>query len=337
VRGVTSGLSFQAVTFIAIARVGAIFAELLRLFVPNQTFQTAVSAIAGAVGVAFVSVLSIRQWIRRTPFVDLELYGLGLFVFGLATNTLIAISRTRYFFEYPGQVFAERYLFWSSVPWLGAYIYLLPRLVRANRLKQFAAAIIVILFSLAAVPSARWYNLWAAEVYGVSTMAGMATKLGIRNDAQLGAISDTDSATTYRGLDEMRHRNLGMFADTSNMRVGDKVEMGRSKLTVPATATRFDVDSPVGIDARIISGELPPILAVHEQEAELWFADSSGALIGRAAFTNAGSAPGNSLRLGIPTLRGFQGYVVRAGAPAALLAREPDGVMRELARLELQP
>jgi hypothetical protein len=70
VRGVTSGLSIPAVTFIAIARVGAVFAELLRLFVPNPTFQTAVSAIAGAVAGAFVSVLSIRQWIRRTPFVD---------------------------------------------------------------------------------------------------------------------------------------------------------------------------------------------------------------------------------------------------------------------------
>jgi hypothetical protein len=43
------------------------------------------------------------------------------------------------------------------------------------------------------------------------------------------------------------------------------------------------------------------------------------------------------LFLGIPTLSGFQGYVMQASAPAALLAREPDGVIRELSRLELQP
>ncbi len=336
VRGHTSGFSFQAAIFFAIARIGAVFAELLRLSVADLGFRAAVSAIAGAVGVAFVSVLSIRQWSRRMPFVESELYGLGLVVFGFVTNALIAISRTGYFFEYPWQVFADRYLFWSSVTWLGVCIYLLPRLVQAHRLKQYAAAIAVILFSLAAVSPARWDNQWAAEVYRASTLAGVAMKLGIGSDAQVREISDSDSATTYRVVDEMRNRNLGMFADKWSMRIGDRIDVGRSPLTVAANTTHYDLGWPVGTSARLIAGELPQTLAAREQEAELWFADSGGTLIGRAAFTNAGSAPGNSLRLGIPTLRGFQGYVVRTGAPAMLVARGQDGVIRELSRLELQ-
>jgi hypothetical protein len=336
VRGVTSGLSFQAVTFFALARVGAVFAELVRSFVASLSLQAVVGALAGAASVAFISVLLIQQWNRRIPFVDSELYGLGLVAFGLVANMLIAIARQAYFFEYAGQLFADRYLFWSSVSWLGLYIYLLPRLVNANRIKQFAAAVIVILFSLAAVPSAHRDSQWAAAVYRVSTTTGIAMKLGIRNDVQVSEISDSDSATTYRVVDEMRNRNLGMFADKSNMRVGDNIEVGKSRLTVPAKATPYDVDWPVGTSARIVAGELPQILAAHEQEAELWFADASGTLIGRAAFTNTGSAPDNWLRLGIRTLRGFQGYVVRTGAPAALLASGPDGVIRELSRLELQ-
>lgn len=336
VRAVTSGVAIQAVVFFALARVGAVFAELLRLFVPGLPFQATIAAFAGAAGIAFVSVLSVRQWNRRIPFVDMELYGLGLVAFGVVTNMLIAVSRTGYFFDHPGQLFADRYLFWSCVTWVGLYIYLLPRLAHTKRIEQLSAAILMILFSLAAVPNARWDNKWSAGVYRVSTMAGIAMKLGIRNDTQVSEISDSDPATTYRVVDEMGNRHLGMFADASNMRVGEKIVVGASQLTVPAKATPYQVDWPVGTIARIISGELPQTLAAQEQEAELWLADSNGTLIGRAAFTNVGSKRRNGLRLGIPTLSGFEGYVLQTNVPAALLARESDGVIRELSRLELQ-
>ena len=163
----------------------------------------------------------------------------------------------------------------------------------------------MILFSLAAVPNARWDNKWSAGVYRVSTMAGIAMKLGIRNDTQVSEISDSDPATTYRVVDEMRNRHLGMFADASNMRVGEKIVVGASQLTVPAKATPYHVDS-------------------------------NGTLIGRAAFTNAGSKRRNGLRLGIPTLSGFHGYAMQTGVPAALVARESDGTIKEVSRLQLQ-
>ena len=149
----------------------------------------------------------------------------------------------------------------------------------------------VILFSSAAAAPACWDNQWSADVYRVSTMAGIAMQLGIRNDAQVSEVADPDAATTFRTVDEMRKRNLGMFADLSKIRVGDNVEVGKSQLTVVARATRFDVDWPAGTYARTISGELPQPLAAQEQGAELWFADANGTLIGRAAFTNVGSKP----------------------------------------------
>ncbi len=337
VRGMTSDVSVRPVVFFVVARVGAVFAELLRLFVPSLALRAAVGALAGATGIAFVAVLAIQQWKRRTPFAVSELYGLGLFVFGVVTNALIAIARTEYFFEYPVELFADRYLFWSAVTWLGLSIYLLHRFVHANRTKQFAAAAVVVLFSLGAVAPACWDNQWSADVYRMSTMAGTAMQLGIRNDAQVGQIADRDAAMTFRTVDEMRNRNLGMFADLSKIGVGDKVEVGGSQLTVPVKATRFDVDWPPGTYAGMISGELPQMLAAQEQDADLWFADANGTVIGRAAFTNTGSKPRNPLRLGIPTMSGFQGYVLQPRAPVALLARKSDGVIRELSRLALQP
>jgi hypothetical protein len=330
-----TGFSFPAFVFFTIARVGAVFAELVRLLVPGIAVQGAVSALAGALGLALISVSLLRRRRHHMPFVDMEIFGVGLFAFGLMANILIATSRSMYFFEHTEQLFADRYLFWSSVTWLGLLLYWLRRLIYVTRIKQYSAAAVVLLLSLTAVPPAIWDNEWSANVYRMSTIAAIAMKLGIRNDAQVAEISDSDSATTYRVAEEMRKRNLGMFADLSNLRVGDKLLTGQpSQFAVPVNVGRFDINWPADTSAQMVAGELPQSVASQAQDAELWFAESDGTLIGRAAFTNTGGESRNLLRLGIPTLTGFQGYVLQSRAPAILLARESSGVVKPLSRLE---
>lgn len=334
VQGAISGFSFRATVFFAIARVGAVFAELVRLFVADLSVQATVAALAGAVGSAlFVSSL-VRKRHRKEPFVDTELFGAALFVFGLVTNTLIATTRTSYLFEHPDQLFADRYLFWSCVTWLGLIIYGLQRLLRASRPKQYAAATSIVLLSLSAVPPAIWLNQWSAEVYRVSELAAIAMQLGIRNDAQVAEISDGEPDITYRALDEMHKRNLSMFADGTPLRLGDKISVGQPQLTVLVSIVRVDAGRSTDSTVRMLSGELPKSLALQEHGAELWFGSRDGTLIGRAGLTNAGNQPRNIFRLGIPALVGFQGYVVQSGAPEILLARETNGTVKELASLE---
>jgi hypothetical protein len=334
VQGAISGFAFRATVFFAIARVGAVFAELVRLFVPDLGVQATVAALAGVVGIALFVASLVRQWHRNEPFVDTELFGAALVVFGLATNTLIATTRTSYLFEHPEQLFADRYLFWSCATWLGLIIYGLPRLVRASRAKQYAAATAIVLLSLSAVPPAISLNQWSAEVYRVSELAAVAMQLGIRNDAQVAEISDGEPAITYRALDEMHKRNLSMFADGTPLRLGDKISIAQPQSTVLVSVVRVDTGRSTDPTVRTLSGELPKSLALQERGAELWFASRDGTLIGRAGLTNTGNQPMNIFRLGIPTLVGFQGYVVQSGAPEILLARETNGTVKELASLE---
>jgi hypothetical protein len=93
---------------------------------------------------------------------------------------------------------------------------------------------------------------------------------------------------------------------------------------------------PVASSIRMLSGELPPSLVLHEDGAELWFASPDGTLIGRASLTNSDAQPKNIFRLGIAAPGGFQGYVVQSDKPETLLARERDGVVKPLAHLELR-
>jgi hypothetical protein len=336
VQGGIAGFSFRATVFFSIARIGAVFAELVRLYAPDLEMQATVAASAGLVGIAVFLSSLVKRWSRREHFVGTELFGTGLVAFGLATNTLIATTRTSYFFEHPDQLFADRYLFWSCVTWLGILLYGLQRLDQASRPKQYAAATAVVLLSLSAIPPALWVKQWSAEVFRLSELAAIAMKLGIRNDAQVAEISDGDLATIYRALDEMKSRNLAMFADPTPLRLGNKVTVTQPQVTVATRVMRVDTGRAVATPIRMLSGELPPSLVLHEDRAELWFASHDGTLIGRACLTNSDAQPKNIFRLGIAVPGGFQGYVVQSDKPEILLARERNGVVKPLAHLELR-
>jgi len=110
---------------------------------------------------------------------------LAVFAFGFTANTLIAFGRAGYFFDNPGQLFAERYLFWSCAAWAGLAFYALARLADAGFVRRVSAAAAVGVLSVYAIPSAVWANDWAAEVHRLSELTAIAERLTIRDDADL--------------------------------------------------------------------------------------------------------------------------------------------------------
>src|SRR5207248_8565962 len=81
------GASTALVLFV-VARLGAIFAELLRLFEPAQGVLAGVAWFSSAIVIASIAVTVIGRWRRREAFSTLETFSLGLFVFGFAANAL---------------------------------------------------------------------------------------------------------------------------------------------------------------------------------------------------------------------------------------------------------
>ncbi len=75
---------------------------------------------SGVLGLACATVLVVLHLVRRKPRENsLEFIGLGLVSFSLAAFLLIVAGRLDYFHEMPGQLAAQRYLFWSSLFWAG--------------------------------------------------------------------------------------------------------------------------------------------------------------------------------------------------------------------------
>jgi hypothetical protein len=324
----------SAAVFFAVARLGAMYAEVVRLSVPELSMLVWIAWATGALAIALTATTVVTRWMRRQNFSDLETIGLAVFAFGFMANMLIAFGRTGYFFEYPGQLFAERYLFWSCVAWAGLILYALARLADGRPASRYGAAAAVGVLSVCAIPSAVWANDWAGEVHRLSELTAVAERLTIRNDADLAAISDEGPMAAGLALDEMRRQRVAMFAERPAMRLGDKVALAKPEAILRGKMTNVTISGNAGKTVRLLSGTLSEQLASHAHSSELWLVGGDGTLIGRGAITY-GLSP-NRLRLGEPKWVGFQGYVLRSDSTGIVLAAVADGVATPLARVELR-
>jgi hypothetical protein len=317
--------------FFTIARIGAVIVEIPRPYVADELAWMVPALAVSAFAVTLAGVSIVGRWRRGETFTGIEVIAVAFFIFGLMANALISANRTAYFFEHPGQLFADRYLFWSCVTWLGLLLYGLSRATGFNRKIQFACAMVMVIFSLSSVPIAIRLKGWSSEVYRLNEVAAVAMRLNIKDDALMLAVSDAGLETTYRAIDAMRDRRVSVFADESALHIGAKVQIGPSDLSLTVQSRRVSVTSPQPRTVIFLSGVLPLELAKQDKNDNLWFADVDGTLIGYAAFTNSA---GRKVRLGIPTFNGFQGYVLQSDFRGGWLIGERQGMTHAIAFLK---
>ena len=331
----------------AAARMGAVAAEAVRTLELGAQARLAIGVATGALVATAVGASLVARW-RQTPsFSQTELVGIGVFVFGSAANVLIAIGRTQYFVEHPNELFADRYVIWGCLAWLGAILYGVgalrtgslasKRVTRMRASAPYVLAGIVLALSVAMVRSAVEINEWAGNVYRMSAMQAVAWRLQLPLDDRLAELTDGDVPGAYRLIEEMRMRHLNLFEGSGSMAIGQRVPVSGAARSVPVRTSvvpTSDAERPV---ATLVSGVLPLDMNTPERHADLWLASSDGRLVGRAAFTAPGDEAPALGRLGRSTLRAFDGYVpARQSGDLYLLWRTDAGVST-LARLVPQP
>jgi hypothetical protein len=104
-------------------------------------------ALAGAALTLAIVIATLQARRRQESTNDIVRLGLALAWFALGVAGLIALMRTGYFVALPSQVYAPRYLPWSSLAWAGILLALVAQRPSRARLIVVAA---VGMFSLAA-------------------------------------------------------------------------------------------------------------------------------------------------------------------------------------------
>jgi hypothetical protein len=130
----------------------------------------------GGVGLLAVCAIALRALRRRATATPLAAMALALVLFGAGVAFVIALARYPLFVAAPGQIFADRYLPWSCLFWLGVAIVAIRTLpARWDAIAGIAAVGLAAL----ATPSHVIYAGWT-EAYSLAIERGAtALRFGI--------------------------------------------------------------------------------------------------------------------------------------------------------------
>lgn len=170
------------------------------------------AALIGLAGHAVLAATLLRAFRDRHALSRMDALALVLMLFGAATALLIALARHDYFQTHPDQVFADRYLIWPCLFWLGVAFSLLGRVSGRPRLRAALLAVLVLL-PVAMYPTHALWAGWGEAVYRNSAASGAA----VRSDVFDGqALMREDSSVTLaeklHSLRLFREQGLAMFA-----------------------------------------------------------------------------------------------------------------------------
>ena len=323
VRHVVGTTTLSAAVLFSLMRLGALFAEF------TSGAKMAAAAVGGLASVVFV-ISILFAFARRRPFTRLQVFALALFAFAVGANLVIAASRAAYFFVYPEQVFADRYLYWSCLQWaaMGLFVLASAREPRGEAI----AALAIALFAVAAIKPAWQAHRWARATYEDVEAAAAALRLGLHVDSAIEPISDGGAAVAYTLVGELRRRHLCDFSGASGLQLGSPLAFDHGAVpSVHAIASGPIAATPE--PARRLSAPLPRHLA-SSIDGAVWLADREGRIVGAMAKAGETRYPRNAARLGVPRFDMLLGWAAaQAGSPVFVVQRGADGRYRAVAEL----
>ena len=296
------------------------------------------SLLVGAVGGIVFMMVMIDAWNRRGTLPSTRFIAIGLSTFALGAGLIVCVARLEAFRQFPGEVFADRYLPWSCLFWLGLVLYALDRMPRTAPFELTAALVTFVSFILF-LPSQRTEAGWSASVFRTIQQSASASQLGIWDPAVLPDDRSSSRASTLRSLGMLRDKRLAMFAEPEftlassadlHLPTPANVESGGM-----AHITRVFHDTLGDRGVAAFEGSLPKI-RMPQKWMLLAVTDVTGKLRGLAKQSFISYAS-HSLRFAVPlSWRGFDGYVTnpQAGERLSILVLDP-GTLRIAATVPL--
>ena len=277
--------------------------------------------MVGIVGIFvyfFILVHALRQNASLNSVCVLAL-GLATFVLGVAA--IICLARLGYFTVNPGQIFADRYLPWSCLFWLGLGLYAIGTDSHHRNWHTPSIAMSVGLIWLVFSPSNS--HGWMTIVHRQNQQSAIAAQLGIWDPERISS-TDASNEDILATLALFKQRHLSMFAEAGF----GIVERGwHAPPQLPATLAEsyahvvrvFD-DTLGHRKVADFEGWMPSIHGLSHRTV-LVVVDEQGDMCGLAKFSFIGTNDKWS-RFSMARQRGFDGYVLapRAGEQLRVLA-----------------
>lgn len=273
----------------------------------------AMARFFGVLGiVAFLARFSALALNRRERATRLQVLASMFCLFALASAAVISSSRLDYFQQYPLQVYADRYLVWSSLFWAGLALLFLADMPNVrSRILIGAALTAAVMVPLVLLPTQHVSANWGRIVYQTSQQLAAAARSDVFDSAIYPNGDDASRSDVLRSLALLRENRLAMYAEPSWQLVGTKWHgtfEQSDEFDVEAHLTGTLVDGETGIAAARIEGVVAHGVAAIQREGQLAILDENDMVVGLAEFSFVRDGA-DALRFDLPRKRGFNGYI----------------------------
>jgi len=330
-----SGESISLVTtsYFVLARMAAFWVELCALSYAADTVQRAVLVAICSVVVAATLFHAFHLWWTRQRFSPAMLMALGILLFGVVTNALIAVSRTAHFQAIPQELFADRYLFWSALLWLGLATYWLS-LPQRSRSFSLVIALVIMTVATLAFGQANWWRSWASSTYRIVELTSVAMQLGIPHNHRLQEVSALDIGQVQASVDAMRKARVSTFARDSGSWLGRTLVLPSPTLEILIAVSTDTRDMPTDSPWEILGGTAMARIDAYQLSGwQLWVSDENGKVIGMCAKTGLRTKSTDYSRYFKPIYNQFDCYVQRGHDDKLVLIATNGETAKSIAKL----
>lgn len=264
----------------------------------------------GLAGFATAGVLLVGQSFRRGPQPPIQCLALTLVLFSGALSVIIGIARLAEFSLQPDDIFADRYLPWSCMFWLGLAILLLRKADKTGPWARATAMMIALAIPLALTASHQSWAGWGEAVYRNSQQSGAAAISDVFDSRVFPDDASASPQVVLKTLDLLERGRLSMFSTAGAGRLGETLVVSNEKLDVAIwmdqTEAVIDAHSqrPAAHFRGIVTSGIRRII----NGGTLVVIDGADQIVGYALPSFVGNqkpAPRTSL----PRKRGFDGYI----------------------------
>jgi hypothetical protein len=268
----------------------------------------ALATLLGFAGAVLFAVRCVYVLFRARPMSHVETLATMLCLFTLATSFVIGIGRLDYLQANPDQVFADRYLLWSSLFWGSLLTLLLTDACAARHaLAIGATATLVAVLALALQPTHAYSVGWSATVYQISQQIAASARSGLI-DVSLGLRTAENESEYKSTLALFRETNLAMFSNPAWHLLGSRWDGEvSSDPDVAVYAHWLESVDASGTTARHLEGAVQKGLG-HLRHGQLALIDDDDRIAGFAEFSRIADTK-SSIFFSMPRKRGFDGYV----------------------------
>jgi len=264
------------------------FATMLSNQYPNLRTDVMPYAAFGAGGMIALMWASLRRLRSTAPAGPTEALGLGIAWLGLLAAGIVSVSRLEAFARYPDQIYADRYLPWPCLFWLGL------ALVALSRPGRNAAARGTLAFALL-LPFFGWPMelggaIFAALTRGVIDNTANGSIVGVIERGT--SLGETETGEFVRCLSTLRRERIAQFATPAAAAIGGALPAAARILPGAAITIRPIDDNLIGPAGSAIVARGLPVGATPS--APVLLVDASDIVVGVASSDARLDPPGYS-------------------------------------------